>query len=238
MRPGLSPGCPGGVSSPANCWPNPTIPMDAAAASGDTSVQSCRGGLRLAQDIILSTTGLTKEFKGFRAVNDVACEVGARHHPRADRPERRRQDHLLQPAHEVPQPDARAILYKGRDISRLQPADVARLGSGALVPDLGGVPASHGAGERPHRAAAAQARRFVRFLALRGVLRRLDAEALELVDAGRPRGVRPAHRRWSCPMAASARSRSRRRWRSIPRCCCSTSRWRAWATRTSSASRR
>ncbi len=45
----------------------------------------------------------------------------------------------------------------------------------------------------------------------------------------RPRRLRATCRRSNCPMAASARSRSRPRWRSIRRCCCSTSRPPAWA---------
>ena len=54
----------------------------------------------LADDIILETRGLTKEFKGFVAVKRRrTCSVRRGTHPRADRPERRRQDDLLQPAH-------------------------------------------------------------------------------------------------------------------------------------------
>ena len=57
---------------------------------------------------ILSARGLTKEFRGFAAVKDVDPRRPRGLDPRADRPERRRQDHGLQPAHQVPQADARA----------------------------------------------------------------------------------------------------------------------------------
>ncbi len=162
---------------------------------------------------------------------------GTRHHPRPDRTERRRQDHLLQPAHQVPEPDARAHPLQR---PRHHAAGAGRRRAprtGALVPDLRRVPAPDGAGECPRRPAA-QARRLVRFLALEARPRRLQrarAGADRRMSAWRRSRTRP---RSSCPTAASARSRSPPRWRSIPRCCCSTSRWPAWGTRTSTASPR
>ena len=73
-------------------------------------------GARMADDTILETRGLTKEFKGFVAVKDVEPDGPPRHDPRADRPERRRQDHLLQPAHAFPDADARPdFLQRARD---------------------------------------------------------------------------------------------------------------------------
>ena len=48
------------------------------------------------------STGLTKRFGGFYALNDLDMDVSAGRHPRADRPERRGQDHVLQ------SPDRRA----------------------------------------------------------------------------------------------------------------------------------
>ena len=62
----------------------------------------------MARDVILETEGLTKEFRGFVAVKNVNLAVRRGTHPRADRPQRRRQDHLLQPPHPLPDPDPRA----------------------------------------------------------------------------------------------------------------------------------
>ena len=83
----------------------------------------------MADDTILETRGLTKEFKGFVAVNDVSLRDPPRHDPRADRPERRRQDHLLQPAHPLPDADARARSSSTAARSPARgPATIARMG--------------------------------------------------------------------------------------------------------------
>ena len=47
----------------------------------------------------LAIEGLTKRFGGFYALNDLQHGGGARPHPRADRTERRRQDHVFQSRH-------------------------------------------------------------------------------------------------------------------------------------------
>ena len=54
-----------------------------------------------------SARGLRKEFAGFVAVKDVDIDVHRRPDQGADRPERRRQDHRLQPADQVPPADRR-----------------------------------------------------------------------------------------------------------------------------------
>ena len=63
--------------------------------------------------------------------------------------------------------------------------------------------------------------------------RQLTPRAERACCSRRPR--RRARTSWRAisPTAASACWRSRPRWRSIRRCCCSTSRWPAWGTRTS-----
>jgi fatty-acyl-CoA synthase len=68
---------------------DPEVP---AARAGQVR-QRHRVRSAMASEFILETRGLTKEFKGFAAVNDVNLKVRAAH-PRADRPQRRRQDHL------------------------------------------------------------------------------------------------------------------------------------------------
>jgi len=82
----------------------------------------------LADEFILETHGLTKEFAGFFAVRDVDLRVRRGSISRVDRAERGRQNHVLQPADQVPETLSRQILYKGQDITAMAPADVARLG--------------------------------------------------------------------------------------------------------------
>ena len=90
----------------------------------------------------------------------------ARLDPRADRPQRRGQDDLLQHADQVPQADARdASSTRASDITGDAPGRRRAARPRALVPDLGGVSASDRARKRAHRLAA-QARRQFRFLAL------------------------------------------------------------------------
>ena len=50
------------------------------------------------QDIVLSATDLHKSFGGIRAVDGMSLAVRGPHAARADRPQRRRQDHGIQPA--------------------------------------------------------------------------------------------------------------------------------------------
>ena len=69
-----------------------------------------------------------------------AC-ASARHHPCPDRPQRRRQDHLLQPADQVPQPDARAHHLQRPRHHRHAAGRRRAARAGALVPDLRRVPA-------------------------------------------------------------------------------------------------
>ena len=105
--------------------------------------------------------GLPRVRRGEERVPHRAC----RDDPRADRPERRGQDNLLQSADQVPHPVRRHHQVQGPEH---HPRQAGRRGPprrGALVPDLGGVPPPHGAGERPG-GAPAQARQVVRLLAL------------------------------------------------------------------------
>ena len=71
--------------------------------------------------ICLSIDGLTKRFGGFYALNEVSMDVAQRRHPCADRPQRRRQDHVLQSHHRRARPP-----IPGASCSRAQPVDDAR----------------------------------------------------------------------------------------------------------------
>ena len=89
-----------------------------------------------------------------------------RQHPRADRPQRRRQDDVLQPPHAFPYAHARPDLLQRQRNHGLAAGGHRAHGPRALVPDLRGVPAPHRPRERAHRVAA-QAGAFAGLLALR-----------------------------------------------------------------------
>jgi len=73
----------------------------------------------LADDIILETRGLTKEFKGFGRRQGRQPQVCGRQHSCLDRPQWRRQDHLLQPADALPGADLGTHLLQGARYHRL-----------------------------------------------------------------------------------------------------------------------
>ncbi|RWQ44109.1 MAG: ABC transporter ATP-binding protein [Mesorhizobium sp.] len=77
---------------------------------------------------ILEAVGLTKEFKGFVAVNnvDLTVERGSIH--ALIGPNGAGKTTLFNLLTKFLQPTRGAIRYQGRDITRMQPADIARLG--------------------------------------------------------------------------------------------------------------
>ncbi|RVB80459.1 MULTISPECIES: ABC transporter ATP-binding protein [unclassified Mesorhizobium] len=77
---------------------------------------------------ILEAVGLTKEFKGFVAVNnvDLTVERGSIH--ALIGPNGAGKTTLFNLLTKFLQPTHGAIRYRGRDITRMQPADIARLG--------------------------------------------------------------------------------------------------------------
>ena len=195
-------------------------------------------GVRRMSEFILETEDLTKEFAGFRRRQRRQPAGRARHHPCADRAERRRQDHLLQPADQVPAADPGPHHLQGpRHHARCRrprwrgSAWCARSRSRRCFRIS---PCWRTCASRCSASAAARSTSGARSRVLERV-QRARAGADRRCRAVRLCRMRP---RSNCPMAASARSRSPRRWRSIRRCCCSTSRPPAWATRTSSGSRR
>ena len=82
----------------------------------------------MAQDIILSANGLTKEFKGFLAVNDVdlSIERGSIH--ALIGPNGAGKTTCFNHLTKFLQPSRGTIVYNDRDITRKPPADIARLG--------------------------------------------------------------------------------------------------------------
>jgi len=79
-------------------------------------------------DTILATTGLTKEFRGFVAVNDVDLTVRAGTIHALIGPNGAGKTTCFNMLSKFLQPTRGAIRFKGRDITRMRPAEVARLG--------------------------------------------------------------------------------------------------------------
>ena len=77
---------------------------------------------------ILETAGMTREFRGFVAVNNVNLRVQEGTIHALIGPNGAGKTTCFNLLTKFLSPTAGAIHYKGRDISRLQPADVARLG--------------------------------------------------------------------------------------------------------------
>jgi branched-chain amino acid transport system ATP-binding protein len=82
----------------------------------------------MADDIILSADGLTKEFKGFLAVSGVDLEVVRGTIHAMIGPNGAGKTTCFNLLTKFLQPTSGRIVYKGRDITSLSPADIARLG--------------------------------------------------------------------------------------------------------------
>jgi branched-chain amino acid transport system ATP-binding protein len=79
-------------------------------------------------DAIIETRGLTKEFRGFTAVRDVALSVKRGTIHALIGPNGAGKTTCFNLITKFLPPTAGTILFNGRDITRLKPADVARLG--------------------------------------------------------------------------------------------------------------
>ena len=125
----------------------------------------------MSDDFILETEDLTKEFAGFVAVNGVDLRVARGTIHALIGPNGAGKTTCFNLLTKFLQPTRGRIIFKGRDITALPPADIARLGLvrsfqiSAVFPHLTVLR------KRAHRAAA-QARRLVRFLALQARARR------------------------------------------------------------------
>lgn len=82
----------------------------------------------LADEFILETEGLTKEFAGFFAVRDVALKVRRGSIHALIGPNGAGKTTCFNLLTKFLKPSAGKILYKGQDITAMAPADVARLG--------------------------------------------------------------------------------------------------------------
>ena len=175
--------------------------------------------------------------QGLRRGQERRSQRPAPHHPRPDRAEWRGQDDVLQPAHALPDADGGPDPLQGPQHHRQLACGDRAHGAGALVPDLGGLPASFGARECACRSAA-QARQLLPFLAQRARAEPARQPRPGAGDGRGPRSLRRAAGRrpalWPQAGAgdrhhAGARSRDDAARRADGR---------AWGRRTSSASRR
>ncbi|MDP3898760.1 MAG: ABC transporter ATP-binding protein [Mesorhizobium sp.] len=82
----------------------------------------------MSEDTILEASGLTKEFKGFVAVNNVDLRVRRGSIHALIGPNGAGKTTCFNLLTKFLQPTRGTIRYKGRDITAMQPADIARLG--------------------------------------------------------------------------------------------------------------
>ena len=184
------------------------------------------------RDVLLRARDVTRRFGGLVAVDRVSLELRARQRARGDRHQRRRQVDADQRAvgRAARQRGQRASCAARTSRAGPQPRR-ARAGLGRSYQRTTIFPQLHGARELPPRRAGAPpaavgaggrcAARVHRERAGRARRRRARR------PGRRARSRRPAR----CRTASSASSRSRCAWPPHPRCCCSTSRWPAWAPR-------
>ena len=136
-------------------------------------------------DTVLQTEGLTKEFAGFRAVSGVDLSVKRGSIHALIGPNGAGKTTCFNLLTKFLTPSAGTIRYKGRDITRMKPADVARLGLvrsfqiSAVFPNLTVKENVRIALQRYKRGSSFD------FWRSEAVLRALDEEALALVaDVG------------------------------------------------------
>ena len=135
----------------------------------------------MADDVILATEGLTKEFKGFTAVDGVALKVTRGTIHALIGPNGAGKTTCFNLLTKFLEPTRGSIVYKGRDITATKPADIARLGLvrsfqiSAVFPHLSVL---------ENVRIALQRRRGDSFDFWRSekVLRSLDREALKLIE--------------------------------------------------------
>ena len=206
-------------------------------AAGGARPNRCRGGrCRQAGSTLLRVEAASKRFGGLVAVNECRLRGQRRRNRRPDRPERRRQDHHVQPHHRraarrrrhdrVPRPRH----HRARAQRRIAGAGIARTFQHVkLRPNMTlldnvllGTYCAH-ARRLPRRRAAARPRRGAQRA------RRGAAPARSASGSATSRTSSPA----ICRSAASASSRSRARSPPIRCCSSSTSRPPACAARRS-----
>jgi branched-chain amino acid transport system ATP-binding protein len=139
------------------------------------------GGVALANEFILETTGLTKEFAGFVAVSDVNLRVRRGSIHALIGPNGAGKTTCFNLLTKFLSPSRGEIRYNGRDITDMKPADVARLGLvrsfqiSAVFPHLTALENVRVALQRQHGSS-------FDFWRSKSVLNRFNDRALELLN--------------------------------------------------------
>jgi len=139
------------------------------------------GDVCLADEFILETHGLTKEFAGFFAVRDVSLKVRRGHIHALIGPNGAGKTTCFNLLTKFLKPSAGTIHYKGQDITAMPPADVARLGLvrsfqiSAVFPHLTALENVRVALQRQHGSS-------FDFWRSKSVLDRFNPKALELLN--------------------------------------------------------
>ena len=188
----------------------------------------------MAGQALLSARGLTRDFRGFRAVDDVDLDVASDSVHALVGPNGAGKTTLFNLLTGFLRPSGGRIELAGRDVTGLPPEQVARLGVArsfqitSLFPQLS-------AREHVALALAVAQRAGLAVLAVGeadGPLHRTGRRTAGHGGTGRA-GARPRRRPWRT--AANGPWSWPSPWRWTRRCCCSTSRPRGWAWRTSTA---
>jgi branched-chain amino acid transport system ATP-binding protein len=167
------------------------------------------------QQTILEATGLTKEFKGFVAVKNVSLRVRRHTIHALIGPNGAGKTTCFNLLTHFLEPTAGRISFNGRDITGSSPAAIARMGLArsfqisAVFPHLT-------VRENVRVALQRKLGNSFHFWRSERVLGELDERAPNWSRRSASRPM-PGCRRSSCPTAASGRSRSPPRWRSIRR---------------------
>jgi branched-chain amino acid transport system ATP-binding protein len=118
-----------GWGDPISCRPSfSRRPLRKKSATRVTPRQGRLGEICLTDEFILETHGLTKQFAGFYAVRDVNLQVRKGTIHALIGPNGAGKTTCFNLLTKFLQPSEGQILYKGKDISAMAPADVARLG--------------------------------------------------------------------------------------------------------------
>ena len=185
-----------------------TVAQDVAAAGLSPPAPRARPGPGR-QDLV-------KRFGGIHAVDGIDARRQGPHPARADRPERRRQDHGFQPGLRPLPPDRGTIVLDGRSIAGLKPEGITAAGVGRSF-QITNLFAGLSAEENLRLAVQARQRAALRRVAprpRRSPTSRRNRRA-HRASSGSPASSAP--RRHRSPMAASACSTWGLRWRPRPR---------------------
>jgi ABC-type branched-subunit amino acid transport system ATPase component len=172
----------------------------------------------MSNDFILQTRDLTREFKGFVAVDRVNIQVKRGSIHALIGPNGAGKTTVFNLLTKFLAVTSGQIFYKGKDITQMRAAEVARAGM---------VRSFQISAVFPHLSVLENVRI--------GLQRKLGTSFHFWKPESSLYSLWPiSHRRrpWSCPTGASGRSKLLPRWPSIPNSCCSMSPPRAWAMRT------